>query len=88
MSEAQSAGSAYAADVIAQTIARNPAEPEFHQAVQEVLVSLAPVLDRRPEYRSARILERSSNPNASSCFASGGRTTRVRFKSIAATAFR
>ena len=62
MSEAQSAGSAYAADVIAQTIARNPAEPEFHQAVQEVLVSLAPVLDRRPEYRSARILERFVEP--------------------------
>jgi len=62
MSEAQSAGSAYAADVIAQTIARNPAEPEFHQAVQEVLESLAPVLDRRPEYRSARILERFVEP--------------------------
>ena len=33
--------------------AKNPAEPEFHQAVEEVAESLAPVLDSRPEYRSA-----------------------------------
>ena len=48
--------------MIAQTVARNPAEPEFHQAVEEVLESLAPVFDRRPEYRSARILERFVEP--------------------------
>ncbi len=55
-------GSSYVHDVIAQTIARNPAEPEFHQAVEEVLESLAPVFDRRPEYRTARILERMVEP--------------------------
>jgi glutamate dehydrogenase (NADP+) len=49
-------------DVIAQTVARNPAEPEFHQAVEEVLESLAPVFDRRPEYRTAKILERMVEP--------------------------
>jgi glutamate dehydrogenase (NADP+) len=54
--------SSYVADVIAQTIARNPGEPEFHQAVQEVLESLAPVFDRRPELRTARILERLVEP--------------------------
>jgi glutamate dehydrogenase (NADP+) len=55
-------GNAYVNEVIAQTVARNPAEPEFHQAVKEVLESLAPVFDRRPEYRSARILERMVEP--------------------------
>jgi glutamate dehydrogenase (NADP+) len=42
--------------------AKNPAEPEFHQAVHEVAESLALVLDRRPEYRSAKILERIIEP--------------------------
>jgi glutamate dehydrogenase (NADP+) len=42
--------------------AKNPAEPEFHQAVQEVAESLELVLDRRPEYRSAKILERIIEP--------------------------
>ena len=55
-------GYSYVHDVIAQTKARNPAEPEFHQAVEEVLESLAPVFDRRPEYRTARILERMVEP--------------------------
>jgi glutamate dehydrogenase (NADP+) len=58
----ETAGHSYVVDVIAQTVARNPAEPEFHQAVQEVLESLAPVFDRRPEYRTARILERMVEP--------------------------
>ncbi len=57
-----SAGSSYVSDVLSQTIARNPAEPEFHQAVKEVLESLAPVFDRRPEYRSSKILERMTEP--------------------------
>ena len=42
--------------------AKNPAEPEFHQAVEEVAESLAPVLERHPEYRSAKILERILEP--------------------------
>jgi glutamate dehydrogenase (NADP+) len=42
--------------------AKNPAEPEFHQAVQEVVESLDLVLERRPEYRSACILERMVEP--------------------------
>jgi glutamate dehydrogenase (NADP+) len=54
--------SGYIGDLIAEVKAKNPAEPEFHQAVEEVLESLAPVLDRRPEYRSARLLERIVEP--------------------------
>ena len=42
--------------------ARNPAEPEFHQAVREVAESLTVVLDRHPEYRSAKVLERIIEP--------------------------
>ena len=41
---------------------RNPAEYEFHQAVDEVLQSLEPVLEKHPEYREARILERLVEP--------------------------
>jgi glutamate dehydrogenase (NADP+) len=54
--------STFAPDLIAEVKAKNPAEPEFHQAVQEVIESLAPVADRRPEYRSARIFERLVEP--------------------------
>ncbi|MGB6031439.1 MAG: NADP-specific glutamate dehydrogenase, partial [Bacteroidota bacterium] len=41
---------------------KNPAEPEFHQAVQEVAESLALVFERHPEYPAARILERIIEP--------------------------
>src|ERR1700691_239295 len=53
---------AYINDVMALVKAKNPAEPEFHQAVQEVLESLRLVLERHPEYISARILERITEP--------------------------
>ncbi|MBD3236854.1 MAG: NADP-specific glutamate dehydrogenase [Candidatus Eisenbacteria bacterium] len=45
-----------------QIKAKNPAEPEFHQAVEEVVESLWPVLEKRPEYRKAKILERICEP--------------------------
>ena len=41
---------------------RNPGEREFHQAVREVLESLEPVIDARPDYRKERILERLVEP--------------------------
>ena len=50
----------YVQQVMAGIRAKNPAEPEFHQAAQEVFESLIPMLDRHPEYRSARLLERVS----------------------------
>ena len=40
----------------------NEAQPEFHQAVEEVADSLSTVLDRHPEYRRAKILERIIEP--------------------------
>jgi glutamate dehydrogenase (NADP+) len=41
---------------------RDPGQPEFHQAVKEVLDSLEPVLEKRPEYQDQRILERIVEP--------------------------
>jgi len=52
----------YVAQMMTLVKARNPHEPEFHQAVLEVTDSLVPVLDRHPEYRSARLLERIVEP--------------------------
>ncbi|CAN5877317.1 NADP-specific glutamate dehydrogenase [soil metagenome] len=54
--------SPYIMDILAQVHARNPAEPEFHQAVEEVLESLDLVLDRRPDLVKAKILERIVEP--------------------------
>ncbi|MDO6354166.1 NADP-specific glutamate dehydrogenase [Caloramator sp. CAR-1] len=48
--------------VFEQVVKRNPNEPEFHQAVKEVLDSLVPVLERRPEYIEAGIVERIVEP--------------------------
>jgi len=42
--------------------AKNPSQPEFHQAVFEVAESLSLVLEKHPEYRSAKILERLIEP--------------------------
>jgi glutamate dehydrogenase (NADP+) len=54
--------SEYIRDVMSLVKAKNPAEPEFHQAVQEVFDSLRLVLEKHPEYISARILERIVEP--------------------------
>jgi glutamate dehydrogenase (NADP+) len=48
--------------VFASVVARNPGEPEFHQAVREVLESIGPALARHPEYAEARIIERLCEP--------------------------
>ncbi len=52
----------YVQSLMADVKAKNPAEPEFHQAVQEVVESLSLVMDRHPEYRTAKILERIIEP--------------------------
>ncbi|WP_375172317.1 NADP-specific glutamate dehydrogenase [Marinobacter sp.] len=45
-----------------QIIERNPNEPEFHQAVTEVLNSLEPVMADHPEYQDAKLIERVCEP--------------------------
>ena len=49
-------------DVYEQVVRRNPEEPEFHQAVQEVLGSLGPVVAKRPQYADAAIIPRLCEP--------------------------
>ena len=43
-------------------LARNPNQPEFHQAVQEVLETLEPVLEKHPEWVKAGIMDRLVEP--------------------------
>ena len=45
-----------------KVIDRNPGEPEFHQAVHEVVSCLAPVFERHPHYADQRVLERICEP--------------------------
>ncbi|HTY85168.1 MAG TPA: Glu/Leu/Phe/Val dehydrogenase dimerization domain-containing protein, partial [Silvibacterium sp.] len=52
----------YIESVMISVKAKNPAEPEFHQAVQEVFDSLRLVLAKHPEYQSTRLLERIVEP--------------------------
>jgi glutamate dehydrogenase (NADP+) len=52
----------YESSLLKGVKAKNPHEPEFHQAVEEVIESLTLVLERHPEYRAARILERMVEP--------------------------
>ncbi len=54
--------SEYVKSLMSELKAKNPGQPEFHQAVEEVAESLAIVMDRHPEYRTAKILERIIEP--------------------------
>ena len=54
--------SGYAAEFMDAVRAKNPGEPEFLQAVAEVVESCSIVLDRHPDLREARILERMVEP--------------------------
>ena len=49
-------------DILKVIKARDPNEKEFHQAVEEVVDSVKPVLDRNPQYRENGILERLVEP--------------------------
>lgn len=54
----------YVDEVLERVIAKNPAEPEFHQAVKEVLNSLRPVIEANEEkYRREALLERLTEPD-------------------------
>jgi len=53
---------AYLDTLLRDVIVKHPDEPEFHQAVGEVLVSLGALVERRPEIRQAKVLERMVEP--------------------------
>ncbi|MBN9052304.1 MAG: glutamate dehydrogenase, partial [Rhizobiales bacterium] len=48
--------------ILAQVLQRNPAEPEFHQAVREVLESLGQVVSKHPGYLADALIERICEP--------------------------
>lgn len=52
----------YVNEVLNDLIARNPGQPEFHQAATEVLNSIAPVVEKNPQYQKAALLERLVEP--------------------------
>jgi glutamate dehydrogenase (NADP+) len=49
-------------DVMTRVMSKNPAEPEFHQAVKEVAESVELVYEKYPEYRSSKVFERMIEP--------------------------
>jgi glutamate dehydrogenase (NADP+) len=49
-------------DILSLIKNRDPGEKEFHQAVEEVIDSVQPVLDRNPQYRQHAVLERITEP--------------------------
>jgi glutamate dehydrogenase (NADP+) len=58
----------YINKIITHVKTKNPNEPEFHQAVEEVCESLEPVFARHPEYAAAKILERMVEPERTIIF--------------------
>ena len=50
-------------EIMAPVKQRDPDQPEFHQAVHEVVESIIPVLERHPEYRQAKIIQRIIEPD-------------------------
>ena len=60
--------STYVQDALNSIKARDPHQPEFLQAVHEVYESLGPVIDKHPEYREARMLERIAEPERTLMF--------------------
>ncbi len=58
----------YVESALNSVVEKNPNEPEFHQAVKEVLESLEPVFQRHPKYEQQRILERLTEPERTILF--------------------
>jgi len=52
----------FAKEILEKVKAKDPAQPEFHQAVMEVVESLELVLEKHPEYRAHKIVERIIEP--------------------------
>ncbi len=52
----------YVKEQLEKVMEKNPGQPEFQQAVQEILTSLESVIERNPQYEKAGILERITEP--------------------------
>jgi glutamate dehydrogenase (NADP+) len=55
-------------DILAALQEKHPGEPEFIQAVKEVLLSVEPVYNQHPEFEKAKIIERLVEPDRIICF--------------------
>ena len=62
-------------DVIAMVQEKDAGQPEFHQAVKEVMPTLEPTVDKHPEFVKAKIYERIVIPTGPSCSGCPGWTT-------------
>lgn len=60
--------SSYVSEILDSVKKKNPGEAEFHQTVQEIVESLEPVIEKHPEYRKAKILERMVEPERTIIF--------------------
>lgn len=58
----------YLQKIVEHVVAKHPAQPEFHQAVREVVETLQPCLERHPEFLEAKILERIVEPDRAILF--------------------
>ena len=68
----------YVDDFMAQIVAKNPGEKEFHQAVHEVVESLAEYILQNPVLQKRRCSSVSPSPSGSSCSVFRGSTIRVK----------
>ncbi|KAI4453607.1 nadp-specific glutamate dehydrogenase 1-related [Holotrichia oblita] len=66
--DAKATISSLTAKVLEQAIKKNPNEPEFHQAMTEILPTLQPLIDEHPEYEKEGILERLVEPERQCIF--------------------
>ena len=67
----------YLSGLMERVVRRNPAEPEFHQAVQEVLTSLVPVVEAKPESIKEGVMDCLVSRSGSSSSGCPGRTIRA-----------
>lgn len=71
----------YSDEIIEKVKAKNPNEPEFIQAVTEVMNSLRLVVDNDPKYQNEHYLRESLNQNVLLCSVYHGLTTKAKFRS-------
>src|SRR5262249_59567486 len=72
--------------IYSDVVRRNPGEVEFHQAVKEVIDTLAPVLRKYPQYAEHKVIERICEPERQIIFRVPGKTTAARSRSTGASA--
>ncbi len=58
----------YVGKVLEELIAKNPGQPEFHQAATEILNGLRPIIAKHPEFEKAALLERFVEPERAILF--------------------